>query len=287
MADAGAGRAELGRTLPPNPRRRRDRPLHGAAQRASSSRGGALHEGHRRVDARPISRMGLGGAHRNLRRAVPDAERTTARDDRADKIQGNARRTGGCRGSNLGPEGRAASDVQHLLHRRRCDRTAGLRELRPPRRLRRAGRARHLGPRRHRHCAVRRVFSRDEAKDRRRAWRHRLPDLLRSQRRRVLHGRGVSRRPHAQQGRRPARQRDGSADLLGRSAHSRYRGRSGSEATLDQRGGHDYEDTGPADFLRRRAAAARGDEWTDSALPPGGAPCRSRIGWAQGRRRCI
>ena len=102
------------------------------------------------------------------------------------QIQGNARRTGGCRGPNFGPEGRAASDVQHLLHRRRCDRTAGLRELRPPRRLRRTGRARHLCPRRHRHCAVRRVFSRDEAENRRRAWRDRLPDLLRSQRRRVL-----------------------------------------------------------------------------------------------------
>ena len=38
-----------------NPRRRRDRPLHGAAQRASPSRRGALHEGQRRVDARPVS----------------------------------------------------------------------------------------------------------------------------------------------------------------------------------------------------------------------------------------
>ena len=85
--------------------------------------------------------------------------------------------------------------------------------------------------------------------------------------------------PHAQQGRRPARQRDGSADLLGRSAHSRHRGCTGSEATLDQRGGHDYEDTGSADFLRRRTAAARGDEWTDSARRLAGAlPITYRLG---------
>ena len=50
-------------------------------------------------------------------------------------------------------------------------------------------------------------------------------------------GRGVSRRPDAQQGWRPARQRDGPADLLGRSADAGCRGRAWREAARDQRGG--------------------------------------------------
>ena len=47
------------------------------------------------MDAGEAARVGLERAHRNLRRAVSDAEGTTARDDRADTIQGGARRTGG------------------------------------------------------------------------------------------------------------------------------------------------------------------------------------------------
>ena len=57
------------------------------------------------------------------------------------------------------------------------------------------------------------VVARHQAEGRGRARRDRLPDLLRSPRRRVLRGRGVSGRPDAQQRRRAARQRDGHADL--------------------------------------------------------------------------
>ncbi len=78
-------------------------------------------------------------------------------------------------------------------------------------------------------------------------------------------GRGVSRRPDAEQGRRPARQRHGPADLFRRSADAGRRGDAGREAAGDRRGADAHEDSGAADFLRRCAAAARRDGRADGA----------------------
>ena len=72
--------------------------------------------------------------------------------------------------------------------------------------------ARHLGQGRDRHRALWPVVARHQAEGGGRARRHRLPDLLRSPRRRVLRRRRVSRWTDAQSGRRAARQRHGHAD---------------------------------------------------------------------------
>ncbi len=61
------------------------------------------------------------------------------------------------------------------------------------------------------------VVARHQAEGRGRARRDRLPDLFRSERRRLLRRTGVSRRPDAAERRRAARQRDGHAALSGRS----------------------------------------------------------------------
>ena len=74
-----------------------------------------------------------------------------------------------------------------------------------------------------RHRALRRVVARHQAESRRRARRHRLPHLLRPERRWVLRRGGVPGRPDAQQGRRAARQRDGHARASGRSADAQHR----------------------------------------------------------------
>ena len=105
------------------------------------------------------------------------------------------------------PEGRAAADLQRLLHRRRRHRAARVRELRPPARLRGARAARRLGEGRDRDRALRPVVARHQAEGRGGARRHRLPDLLRSARRRVRGRRCVPEGPDAQRRRRAARQR--------------------------------------------------------------------------------
>ncbi len=87
--------------------------------------------------------------------------------------------------SDLESEERAAADLQRVFDRRRRDRPARLRELRPARGLRRARALRHLRQRRDRHGALRRVVARHQAEGRRRARRDRLPDLFRSERRRL------------------------------------------------------------------------------------------------------
>ena len=63
----------------------------------------------------------------------------------------------------------------------------------------------------------------------------RLPHLLRSARRRLRAGRGLSRRPVAPEGRRAARQRDGHADVSRRSAHAGRRRDDGREAPRHRR----------------------------------------------------
>ena len=71
--------------------------------------------------------------------------------------------------------------------------------------------ARHQREGQDRARALRRRLARHQAEGRLRARRHRLPDLLRSARRRVLCGRRVSRRAVSAGVRRAARQRDGHA----------------------------------------------------------------------------
>ena len=78
------------------------------------------------------------------------------------------------------------------------------------------------------------VVARHQAEGRGRARRDRLPDLLRSARRRLLRRRCVSDGPDAQRGRRAARQRDGHADVSRRSADAGRRrdGRTRSASTI-------------------------------------------------------
>ena len=77
------------------------------------------------------------------------------------------------------------------------------------------------------------VVARHQAEGRRRARRDRLPDLLRSARRRVYRGRRVSGRADAQSRRRAARQRDGHADVSRRSADARASARPPDAKRLD------------------------------------------------------
>ena len=97
-----------------------------------------------------------------------------------------ARRAAARRGRDLGPGGRAAADVQRLLEGRRRDRRARVRELRRARGLRGARAARHRRQGQDRDRALRPLVARHQAEGRGRARRHRLPDLLRPARRRLL-----------------------------------------------------------------------------------------------------
>ena len=110
-----------------------------------------------------------------------------------------------------------------------------------------------------RHRAVRRIVARHQAEGGRRERRHRLPDLLRPERRRVRGGAGVPGWPDAESRRRAARQRHGHAGPSRRSAHARRRRHEGRDAAGGQGRADDHEDPGAADFVRRRAAAAGRD----------------------------
>ena len=65
---------------------------HAAAGGAAASCRLAVQQRKRRVDARAVQGLGLGRADRAVRRPLPDAERTRARDDRADEVRREARR---------------------------------------------------------------------------------------------------------------------------------------------------------------------------------------------------
>ena len=107
-----------------------------------------------------------------------------------------------------------------------------------------------------RHRALRRVVARHQAEGRRRAWRHRVPHLLRSERRRVLRRGGVPGGPDAEQGRRAARQRDGHARASRRPADAQRRRDARGIAPRRQGRADDHEDPGAAHLLRRCPAAA-------------------------------
>ena len=125
--------------------------------------------------------------------------------------------------------------------------------------LRGARAARHLGEGRDRHRALRRVVARHQAEGRRRARRGRLPDLLRSARRRLL--RAATCFPKG-----PMRNADGvqRGSVMDMPVYPGDPLTPGVGATpdakrLDLKDAHDAdEDSGAADLVRRRAAAARG-----------------------------
>ncbi len=70
-------------------------------------------------------------------------------------------------------------------------------ELRHAGGLRRTGSPGRLREGRHRHCALWQFLARHQAQGRGRAWRHRLPDLFRSARRRLFRGRRFPEGPDA------------------------------------------------------------------------------------------
>ena len=149
--------------------------------------------------------------------------------------------------------------------------------------------ARRLGEGRDRHRALRRIVARHQAEDRGRARRRRLPDLLRSARRRLL--RATRCFPTVRCATRTACSAAASMDLpmypgdpLTPGIGAPCRARSG----CDRQGRADAdEDPGAADLLWRRAAAAGGDAAAAWRRRPGAARCRSRIDSGPGRRRCI
>ena len=71
-----------------------------------------------------------------------------------------------------------------------------------------------------------------------------------------------------------------------RSADDRHRRGARRAAYADRRVADPHEDSGAADLVRRRAAAAGGDRRTDGARGLARARCRSPTGSARARRRC-
>ena len=182
----------------------------------------------------------------------------------------------------------AAADLQRVLGGRRRHRGARLRELRHPRRLRAARQAGRRREGQDRHRPLRPELARHQAEGRVGARRGRLHHLLRSARRRVFPGRRVpGGRVPARAGR-AARQRDGHADPSRRSAHAGLGvGAPAAGSSIAQRGEDAPEDSGAADLVRRRAAAAAKPEAARSRRRAGAARCRSRITSGPARRRCI
>ena len=195
---------------------------------------------------------------RTVRRAVPDAEGAAARAGRADTVHGNARGAGGAGDPTSGQkaeqlptynaysiDGDVTAPLVYVNYGRpedyeQLDRL-GI-SVRGAIVIARYGQSwRGIKP-----------------KVAARARRHRLPDLFRSARRRLRGRRRVSRRPDAARRRRAARQRHGHAGLSRRSAHARRRRDARREAARAQRRDDADEDSGAADLVRRRAAAARG-----------------------------
>src|SRR6266481_4747728 len=83
-------------------------------------------------------------------------------------------------GPHLQSASRAASHLQRLLHRRRRDRSSGLRQLRHPRRLRAARSLGRICQGKDCHRALLSFLARYQAQSRGRARGRRLPDILRS-----------------------------------------------------------------------------------------------------------
>ena len=169
-----------------------------------------------------------------------------------------ARRDGSEGRPDVRPDGRAASDLQRVLRRRRRDGAARLRQLRSSRRLRTPRAPRHRREGKDRDCPLRRRLARHQAQGRGREGSRRLHHLLRPQRRRLLRGRGLPEGRVSTRAGRAARQRRGHAHPLGRSSDAGHRRDEGRPAPRAQGRGDADEDPGASDRLRRREAAARG-----------------------------
>ena len=149
--------------------------------------------------------------------------------------------------------------LQRIVGFRRRDRRSGLRQLRPPRRLRRTREAAHRPARQDRDRPLRREFSRREGLHRRAARRHRRPHLLRSAGRRLLQGRSLSDGPVAAGERRAARigaislQVSRRSGNTGRCVHARS-ARLGARQSRGQPAAHHLH---PAQLSRCRADSAR------------------------------
>jgi hypothetical protein len=199
----------MGEPVPGDPEPGHHAGGHAPPERPPSPRRFRLRPGERRVDPRALRRVGVGGADRDLRRALSHAEGAARRDDRADTIQARARGAGRGGRSHERPEGRAAPDLQRVLDRRRRDRPARLRQLRRAGGLRAARSARGLGEGQGRPRSLRAFLARHQAEGGGRARRRGVPHLLRPARRRLLRRRRVPEGPDAPQGRCAAGQRDG------------------------------------------------------------------------------
>ena len=172
-------RARMGGQIPRHTGSGRPPRLHGAPRRPAASRGVALRQGQRGMDRRQGEGVGARRADRNLRRPLPYPEGTRARNDRAGARRSQDRRACRTRRRHLRAAQRAIARLQRLLHRRRCHRAPGLRELRHPGRLRRVRPPRHLRKGRDRDRPLRRQLARHQAQSGRRARRSRMPDLFR------------------------------------------------------------------------------------------------------------
>ena len=194
--------------------REEHRRVHAPDGRASASSRLAVRQAERRMDPRALQGMGMGRAHRVLRRPVPDAEGARRSSCSAptpfkaslEEPAVAVDPTSSQKAEQL-PSFNAYSvdgDVTGPLVYVNYGRPSDYEEL-----ARRGISVKGA-------IVIARygaVVARHQAQGRRRARRDRLPDLLRSRGRRVLRGRRVSGRPDAERGRRAARQRDGHADV--------------------------------------------------------------------------
>jgi hypothetical protein len=92
----------------------------------------AVCQGQCRLAPGTLQGEGVGRPHRAVRRAVPNAQGTPARNDSAHAVQGHARGAGRGGRPHVEPEGRTAPDLQRVLDRRRRHGAGRLRQLRRP-----------------------------------------------------------------------------------------------------------------------------------------------------------
>src|SRR5208283_4197687 len=170
---------------------------------AAASRRLSLRQGQRRVDRRKVQGVWARYAYRILRRALPDAERAAGRIARLQRrewnrlpgrIYGKTRRAQPARRSYFQPKVRAVANLQRVFKGWRRHRAPRLRKLRDTGGLRSIGKAGCIGEGGDRNRALRAFLARHQAQGCRGARRDRLPDLLRSSRRRLFSRRDVSRR---------------------------------------------------------------------------------------------
>ena len=186
-------------------------------ERAEPGRLGAR-QGQCGIHAAAISRMGLGREYRDVQRALSHTQAHSAAADRTEALHrptGRARDQGRC---ELGPPRRRTAAVQRLWCRRRCQRRAGVRQLRHARRLQGARSARDQRQGQDRDRALSGRLARTEAQARLRTWRDRLPDLFRSTRRWLFPRRYLPAGRLASGRRRAARLGGRHTDLFRRSA---------------------------------------------------------------------